>query len=338
MKTDGRKSEIVEAFVRENKKLNNLTIAKLLYKEYGLYFSSVESARTEVRRIRGALGVKNRPNARKDLMRTPEQSETARQNPYGLPESLSDDWKIIPFPVTKGSGLVIADMHYPFQDNMAITLALNWGKKNGHVDFILLNGDIGDFHTLSKFDKEPTAMRYRTELDGIKKILQIISRIFPNAKIIYKKGNHEYRLLRYLKLKAPEIFEMKPFLFDDYLDFKGLGVEVYENDTVLGVGKLLIGHGDEFGSISTAVSPARGLLLKTFECGLIAHNHKDSMHSKATGLDKIITTWSIGCLCTLHPQWLRFNEWTHGCAGLRVDGKDFEVENKRIFTKEGMVR
>jgi hypothetical protein len=331
-------SAIAEKIIRENKDLPSKTIARILLKKYPLRFKNIESARLSVRRIRGAQGEKFKKQARPDLIRTPEQSEACRSNPYGLPESMSDDWKIIPFPVTKGSGLVIADMHYPFQDNAAITLAINWANKNDYLDFVLLDGDIGDFHALSRFDKEPTAIRYKTEMDGIKQILQVIRKIFPKAEILYKKGNHEYRLTHYLTLKAPEIFEMKPFLFDDYLDFNGLGVKSYESDTVFSVGKLLIGHGDEFGSISTAVSPARGLLLKTFECGLIAHNHKQSMHSKATGLDKIITTWSIGCTCNLHPQWLRFNEWTHGCAGLRVDGKDFEVENKRIFVKEGMVR
>jgi hypothetical protein len=331
-------SAIAEKIVRENKELPSKTIARILLKKYPLRFKDVEHARLCVRRIRGAQGKKFKKEAKPDLIRTPEQSEACRSNPYGLPESMSDDWKIIPFPITKGSGLVIADMHYPFQDNAAITLAMNWAKKNEYIDFILLDGDIGDFHALSRFDKEPTAIRYRTEMDGIKQILETLARVFPKAQIIYKKGNHEYRLTHYLILKAPEIFEMKPFLFEDYLNFKGLGIKSFENDDVFNVGKLLIGHGDEFGSISTAVSPARGLLLKTFECGLIAHNHKQSMHSESTGLDKVITTWSIGCTCTLHPQWLRFNKWTHGCAGLRVDGKDFEVENKRIFVKEGMVR
>jgi hypothetical protein len=44
----------------------------------------------------------------------------------------------------------------------------------------------------------------------------------------------------------------------------------------------------------------------------------------------ITTTWSLGCLCELHPAYLPINKWNHGFAIVDVDGNNFHVRNKRI--------
>jgi hypothetical protein len=46
----------------------------------------------------------------------------------------------------------------------------------------------------------------------------------------------------------------------------------------------------------------------------------------------MITCWSIGCLCGLHPEYAPLNKWVHGFAIVHGESEDgyFEVENKRI--------
>lgn len=46
---------------------------------------------------------------------------------------------------------------------------------------------------------------------------------------------------------------------------------------------------------------------------------------------KVVSTWTTGCLCGLHPEFARMNEWNHGFAYVTsdIDGA-FTVENKRI--------
>jgi hypothetical protein len=45
---------------------------------------------------------------------------------------------------------------------------------------------------------------------------------------------------------------------------------------------------------------------------------------------EITTTWSLGCLCELHPAYLPINKWNWGMALIDIDGQNFEVRNKRI--------
>jgi hypothetical protein len=47
----------------------------------------------------------------------------------------------------------------------------------------------------------------------------------------------------------------------------------------------------------------------------------------------MITTWSLGCMCELHPPYMPLNKWNHGFAIVDLDdnGTDFEVRNKRIL-------
>jgi len=46
---------------------------------------------------------------------------------------------------------------------------------------------------------------------------------------------------------------------------------------------------------------------------------------------EITTTWSLGCLCELHPAYLPINKWNHGFAIVDIDGQNFEVRNKNIY-------
>ena len=49
---------------------------------------------------------------------------------------------------------------------------------------------------------------------------------------------------------------------------------------------------------------------------------------------KITTTWSLGCLSELHPQYAPLNKWNNGFAIVDIDGRKFDVRNKRILNGE----
>lgn len=332
MKPETKRSKIRQ-LIWEHSELPNKTIAKMAAKKYPLEFTT-ETARDVIRHVRGAHGVKSRKEANPELIRTKEESDFARDNPYGLPESISDHWTLTPFP-SKGMGAILGDFHVPYQDNEAVTLALNWIKENGFTDYALLNGDINDFSELSRFDKDPNRRKYIEELDGTKRLLDVMQKIF---KVVYlKQGNHEKRLFRFLTRHAEALLEMKTVLYEGYFGLKERGITHYNYDDILTVGKLHILHGDEIPS-SSSVNPARGLFLKAKDCALEHHFHRTSFHSETTLGGKNIATWSVGCLCDLHPAWIRINNWNHGFVAIKINGNDFEISNRRIFTNEGMVR
>jgi hypothetical protein len=70
--------------------------------------------------------------------------------------------------------------------------------------------------------------------------------------------------------------------------------------------------------------------LKAKVAAMQGHNHQTSEHTERDMNGRITTTYSLGCLCQLSPQYLPLNKWNHGFAVVEVDGNEFKVENKRI--------
>ena len=75
------------------------------------------------------------------------------------------------------------------------------------------------------------------------------------------------------------------------------------------------------------------LFLKAKTSCFQGHNHQTSEHTEPTLTGKMVTTWSLGCLCELHPAYMPLNRWNHGFAivDLGANKDDFEFRNKRIF-------
>jgi hypothetical protein len=69
----------------------------------------------------------------------------------------------------------------------------------------------------------------------------------------------------------------------------------------------------------------------------IGHHHVTSEHSEKDLDGEVVTTWSIGCLCGLQPDYLPFNRWNHGFAFAVIDDNGgYEFRNLRII--DGKVR
>jgi len=327
--------EIVKQLIEKYHKIPISQMARIAQRENPLVFNSIDHARSVIRYYMGSHGEHNR-KSQPIILRSPEESLQNKLNPFGLPESRNDNWAPMPFPIKRGNGLILADIQIPYHDMEALTLAIKWGKDSLYTDFILLLGDIVDCYQLSKFEKDPNKRRFKGELDDTNIFIDILQKQFPKAQIIFKMGNHENRLDRFLMRKSPELTEFKDYIWEKELRVKERGMIMVPHDVPLTVGKLNIIHGHELKGTSTVVNPARGAYLKAMECILEAHWHRTSQHAEMSFSRRLDTAWSIGCLCCLWPEYARINKWNHGVCGMKVDGKDFEIDNKRIF--EGMIR
>ena len=98
------------------------------------------------------------------------------------------------------------------------------------------------------------------------------------------------------------------------------------------LGKLNVIHGHEYRfSISNPVNPARGFFLRTKTHVLGSHFHQPSHHSETNLEGCMISAWSTGCLCNVHPEYSPINNWGQGFAFVVVDKEGaFRVENLRI--------
>lgn len=324
-------SEVVLKYLDKWPNTPNLTLAKKIFKENPKLFKSVEHARTIIRLYKGRGG---EPNRKEVKMRKHYDISPVNFNPFKLPDSeAEDDTEYIISRQYNKIG-VLADMHIPYHDVSAITTALNWFKEKG-ANAILINGDAVDFYSLSRFNKDPRARDFSAELDDLAQVVRVLNDNF--GKVFYKEGNHELRYETYMRIKAPELLNVSEFQIENLLAHRGVQVEYIRHNKIM-AGRLPIVHGHEFQSKAVGqVNPARSLMLKAYDHGMVAHSHRTSQHTETTIDNKLLVTFSVGCLCGLHPEYARINKWNWGCAFIELDNEGrFDVDNVRIH--KGVIR
>ncbi|MDD5265154.1 MAG: hypothetical protein PHU43_10035, partial [Candidatus Bipolaricaulis sp.] len=283
-----------------------------------IFDGNLENIRSSIRYYTGAQGEGHRKTNKHIIaheLRLPPTQRRARP-PYRLESGL---W------------LALFDAHVPFHELKPLEAAIKYGKDR-NVDGLLLGGDTHDCASVSFW---PTAIKrdFDKELESLLDFLDFLNREFPDKKKVYKRGNHEYRLDRYYQINAPELKGVGLDAMDDVYGLDERGYDVVDDKQMILAGKLPIFHGHEFQNISRAVNPARGLFLKTKSWAMCGHCHTTSEHTSKNIQGTLLTTWSVGCLCDLSPDYNPFgNDWSWGFALVNVEKNgDFEVVNKRVL-------
>lgn len=321
------KVEIAKEYRSKYPDMPTLKLARIMYNENKLLFKDVEDVRSKVRYIEGKSGVTARKKIQKDSPFL--KVEDRPKNPYNLPES--DETIYIPYVLNAKKVLLLSDIHIPYHSIEALTAVFDFAKKE-KPDTILLNGDTLDFFGLSKFCKDPRKRSFASELSAFKQLFCIIQKLFPEAKIIFKIGNHEERYMNFLYQKAKELVGVDEFELENIIKARANGIEIVSDKRIIQGNGLNIIHGHEFASgFFSPVNVARGLFLRGKTSAIQGHNHQSSEHTESDMNGKITTTWSTGCLCELHPEYMPINKWNLGFAIVEMSDTDFEVRNKRIY-------
>lgn len=321
------KHDIAKEVLTKFPDMPNHTATRKLMKDFPAVFVSYDATRTLVRNLRGARGDKNR---RRPCFQTEFKKPLGWQKD-ALPKSISEDRPTL---VIKGKHktLILSDIHIPYHDEVAVKAAVEYGKKQ-KPDIIILNGDIGDFYAVSRHDKDPRRV-LANELDAVRQFLFWLRKQFPKARIIYKIGNHEDRMERFLVKNAPVLLGTSDFEIPKLLRFDDMKIECVGSLNLIRLGKLSIYHGHELPQgMSSPVNPARGMWMRVQETLLAGHWHRVSEHTEKTGISgKISSCWSTGCLCDLKPDYARINRWSSGFCVVetQADG-EFEVHNHKII-------
>lgn len=254
-------------------------------------------------------------------------------NPYKLPKSYAEKAKTFRLPAKCNNVLFISDLHIPYHDINAVSIAIEYGKRH-NINCIFINGDILDFYQISKFTNTKRKRSVEQELKTANKFLDVLNREFPGVPIYFLKGNHDMRLEMYLAVKAPELLGISEFRLEVLLNSIGHNMHIIDDKTIVMIGKLPVTHGHLLiRGIMAPVNSARGAFLKAKSSVIISHVHKISTHSETTLKGKVITCYSTGCLCELNPDYTPFaNNYTHGFAHITVQtGGNYKVRNMQII-------
>jgi len=300
-----------------------LKLARILYKENKLIYKDVEDARNALRYVEGKQGARLRKHA------TMPMAEARPYNPYSLPKTEAEDYTpfIMPFYKTV---FIINDVHLPYHDIAALTAAFDFGLHH-KPDAIFINGDLLDFHQISYFEKDPRKKHFAYELDLFKEFMEKLTSLFK-CPIFYKFGNHEERYDKFLHQKAKELVGVEEFELENIIR-KRADCTIIRDKKLVVINDLPYVHGHEFGrTVFSPVNAARGLFMQAKHSAVKGDCHTTSEHTEPNIFGKIMTTYSVGALCGLTPQWLPLNKWNHGCA-IQHNSEPgvYSLENKRIY-------
>ncbi|MDD5361030.1 MAG: hypothetical protein PHN88_02790 [Ignavibacteria bacterium] len=244
-----------------------------------------------------------------------------------VPKSSAETRKVIEI---IGNTLILCDIHSPYHNQQAIQTALKYTSKLKNIKNVILLGDVIDFFTISKFQKNPKYPNLQFELEITNQLLKIIRKCFPKQRIIYASGNHEQRLTKWLWTHA-EVLELKALKFQNLLGLNELNIEYYDNYTLLhhSGSNMFLQHGDTINA--GGINAGRNTLIKSFENIAFGHLHRSDQFIINTIGKQQIKSFSIGCLCDLNPEyWCYNNNWNNG-FGLIINNV---FQNKRVYGRE----
>jgi hypothetical protein len=322
------KIDIARTYLQEFPHCSKCAIARLLFRDHPKLWTTLEAARRAVQSATGRNGKKNREDyAHQELYQA-----GAYKFPE-LPEGIThfEDWKCYSLD-GPARILDLPDVHIPYHDRNVLKLAIEHG-----IDYdpthVLLSGDFIDFFSISFWEKDPRERDLGNELRTANEVLDYLQCVFPSSKFVFKEGNHEERWRRYIIVKAPELFGLDQFSLSQALRLKERGIDLVTDKRPIKTGHLYIIHGHEFKwGVSNPVNPARGFYLRAKTNCIGHHLHQSSSHSEKDLPGEIVSTWSTGCLCELHPDYAPINKWNNGFATINVEADGyFEVRNLKIL-------
>lgn len=295
---------------------------------------TLEPARTRVRKLLGQAGYETDRKRRKAPFARPPRRPGHR---FEMPASKAEPWTPHVLEVVGRVG-ILSDIHVPYHDETALRAAVDQ-LRGDTIDALVLNGDIADFYTISRYIKDPRKRNFKAEITATREMLGWIRGQFPEIPVVFKCGNHEERWKHWLWQHAPEISDEPEMGLHSWLHLERHGMTLVEDQRPIMLGKLPVLHGHEKGKgISSPVNQARGAFLRLHHTVLEGHGHRTSGHCEPDMWGSEVFCWSTGCLCDLRPEYARINKWNHGFAIVEVHkGGEFDVENLRI-TADGKVR
>lgn len=332
MARSGIKTDTAIEFRRKHgsgEEMPTTKLARIMYKEAHPMFKDFQDARYVLRRIEGKTGTKKPGKTRSDFL----MKENRPINPYKLPDS--DEEPFEPYFIRGHKrGLILNDLHFPYHSISAISATIEFGISY-KPDFIFINGDLNDFHSLSYFQKDPRKKRFNEELDMAGDFFKTLKNIFK-CKIYFKFGNHEERYQSFLFQKAHELLGVEEFELETLYKNRVPDLEIIKDKRIVDIAGLPFVHGHEFGrGLFSPVNAARGLFLQAKRSAVKGDCHNTSEHPKPDLYGKPMMCFSVGCLCGLTPKWLPINKWNHGFATIDILGENkYKFRNYRIYNGE----
>lgn len=320
------KGAIVKKYLTDFPNTKDMVLAKKLHTEHPIHFEDVEQARGLIKSYRGKGSGGNNL-----------KDKSFFGSGFQIPKPKSRDFKPLILRSQDNNIGIISDLHIPNHREEPIRIALEYFREQ-QVNTIIINGDLLDNTPFSKWEHKPVSGKdVKKWFDMAEAFLAMLRREFPECRILWLEGNHDFWYYKWLIKKAPILFGDEYFHLSQRLHLDKYGIEYIEQERYVLAGKLAICHGHHLvKGIIAPVNAGRGVYMRAKRSVLIGHVHVESSHTETDMDGKIVTCWSSGCMCTLTPEYQPFGgKACHGFSHVKVKaGGSYRVNNYRIFRGE----
>jgi len=207
--------------------------------------------------------------------------------------------------------MFLSDIHFPYQDKPAWGLTLEV-VKDLKPNLVFLGGDITDFYSVSRYDREPE--RKLTLQQDLNYTYEELSKLRKaagkEAEIIFLEGNHEQRMAKFLHSKAEELSVLEALDLKNLLRLDSLKIKWVPNGSRIKIGKLWHLHGNEIAGGGTNI--AKSKFDKLGSNVIFGHHHKLQSYTKRNYEGEVCGAWANGCLSDLQPDYAHFTDWILG--------------------------
>ena len=213
--------------------------------------------------------------------------------------------------------VVIPDVHFPFQDDKAISCVLKAIKLVKPEIFICL-GDLGEWHSVSPWRyKRRRRPPLEYTIDDLVKEAELVNKgldrfddVLKEVKCTEKhmiEGNHD----NWLNFFVEEYPYLSQYEFKNIMNLKDRGYKYYKYGKYLKIGKLYFYHGGHY----TTVYHTRQHAMNLGKNIVYGHVH-DVQRIGVTHVDGAHHGFSLGCLKDMSADsniWLkgRYVNWAH---------------------------
>ena len=291
----------------------------------------------QMRKMMSRYNILSRTRADHNLQNLPkahiESMEFGEMDNFGIEPSIGKEYTSDRLPNHIKKVGILSDIHVPFHSVEAVVCAIK-RLRDEKIDCLYLNGDTFDFYSISRHEKEKDLRDFPKEIEMCRNFLQKLRDIFPTIPIYFKAGNHENRYQRYLNEQAEEFAQLHEMQFDKFFRLDSLDMKFVPDWQGMYMGDLLVIHGHEGFGVG-GVNPSQSLFNKMFCNTLMGHVHRQTTTQRKTGFGQIIQTHSTGCLTTITPKYMPFNQHSQGFAIVTLENGKSKVELLAI--KDGKI-
>lgn len=247
---------------------------------------------------------------------------------------------ILPLDLPDGTRIIVLpDIHVPAHNKLAMRAVMRF-LKDYQPHILIFIGDVADVFALSRWGKPPrVAANMQNELDETRRLVDELVEVSGCLHAFYIMGNHEDRIMRYLKDPAPGVANIVDAKTrEPIMSFHGLlGYEPGENITFLydldersGYGGGIVVNGDMDFRHGYIVRPKPGASPRADADKFgrsVSHGHTHRLGMTARDMSReVLRGYEFGHLVDPTHPYLGYanllNNWTMGLgAGEIVGGK-----------------